>query len=153
MTCLDTQRMIIRFINDDLSLEELELFLDHVNSCSECREELEVYYALITAMKQLDEDEILYDDFSMELSAKLEKAQEKIIHSKFAYYRKNVAIVVVILITIFTINWRYIKKEEPVVIVRESNYRLRTVYQHHREGTLEADLQVYITEHQDKFME
>ena len=59
MTCLDTQRMIIRFINDDLSLEELELFLDHVNSCSECREELEVYYALITAMKQLDEDEIL----------------------------------------------------------------------------------------------
>lgn len=136
--------MIIEFINDDLSLEELELFLDHVNSCSECREELEVYYGLITAMKQLDEDKILYDDFSMELSAKLEKAQERIIHSKFAYYRKNVAIVVVILITIFAINWRYSKIEEPVVIVRESNHRLRTVYQYHMETALEADLQTYI---------
>lgn len=138
--------MIIGFINDELSLEDLELFLDHVNSCSECREELEVYYGLITAMKQLDDDKILYDDFSMELSSKLEKAQEKIIHSKFAYYRKNVAIVVVILITIFTINWRYIKKEEPVVIVRESNHKLRIVYHHRKETTLEADLQVYFTE-------
>lgn len=153
MTCLDTQRMIIGFINDDLSLEELELFLDHVNSCSECREELEVYYGLITAMKQLDDDKILYDDFSMELSSKLEKAQEKIIHSKFAYYRKNVAIVVVILITIFTINWRYIKKEEPVVIIRESNHRLRTVYQHYKETTLEVDLQAYFTEHEYEFVE
>lgn len=144
--------MIIDFINDNLSLDELELFLDHVNSCSECREELEVYYGLITAMKQLDEDKILYDDFSMELSAKLEKAQEKIIHSKFAYYRKNVAIIVVILITIFTINWKYSKIKEPVIIVRESNHRLRTVYHHHKETTLEADLQEYITEHKYEFI-
>jgi hypothetical protein len=142
---METQRKITPFINDELSLKETEAFIDHVNSCSECREELEVYYALLTAMKQLDEDKILYDDFSMELSAKLERAQEKIIHAKFAYYRKKGALLLIILLAAIALNWRYSgRKPEPVVIVKESNFRLRTKFQRTRENALEQRLQVYL---------
>lgn len=145
MTCMEAQRKITPFINDELTLKETEVFIDHVNSCSECREELEVYYALLTAMKQLDEDKILYDDFSMELSAKLEKAQERIIHAKFAYYRKKGALILIILLAMVVLNWRYSgRKAEPVVIVKESDFRLRTKFQRTRENTLEQKLRIYL---------
>jgi hypothetical protein len=149
---METQRMITPFINDELSLKETEAFVDHVNSCPECREELEVYYALLTAMKQLDEDKILYDDFSMELSAKLEKAQERIIHAKFAYYRKKGAVLLIILLFILALNWRYNGKKEPVVIITESDFRLRLKYQSTREDPLDAALQTFM-EKQEKIAE
>lgn len=145
MTCMETQKMITPFINDELTLEETELFIDHVNSCLECREELEVYYALLTAMKQLDEDKILYDDFSMELSAKLDKAQEKIINAKFTYYRKKGALLLIILIVLAVVSWRYSgRREEPVVIVKESDFRLQIKYQRTKENSLEQKLQSYL---------
>lgn len=139
--------MITPFINDELTLNETEMFIDHVNSCTECREELEVYYALLTAMKQLDDDQILFDDFSMELSAKLEKAQENIIHAKFTYYRKKGVLMLVILIVMVAMNWRYSgRKPEPVVIVRESNFSLRLKHQRVREKLLDLDLHSYMEE-------
>lgn len=145
MTCMEAQRKITPFINDELSLKETEAFIDHVNSCSECREELEVYYALLTAMKQLDEDKILYDDFSMELSAKLERTQEKIIHAKFAYYRKKGALILIILLAALAVNWRYSgRKTEPVIIVKESDFRLRTRFLRSGSNSLEKSLQVYM---------
>ncbi|HPU63531.1 MAG TPA: zf-HC2 domain-containing protein [Mobilitalea sp.] len=71
MTCMEAQSLITRFINDELEIVELEEFIKHIESCSECREELEVYYALLTAMKQLDEDKNLSQDFSQELQEKI----------------------------------------------------------------------------------
>lgn len=46
MDCKRIQSMIIPYIRDELNNEELELFLDHINSCKECREELEIYYII-----------------------------------------------------------------------------------------------------------
>jgi len=68
---MEAQSLITRFINDELEIVELEEFIKHIESCSECREELEVYYALLTAMKQLDEDKNLSQDFSQELQEKI----------------------------------------------------------------------------------
>ena len=77
MTCIKAQSMIVSFVDNKLSIEELEEFLDHVNSCKTCREELEVYYTLLTAMKQLNEDRNLSDNFSLELKEKLGKSTRK----------------------------------------------------------------------------
>ena len=46
MDCKRIQSMIIPYIRDELNNEDLELFLDHINSCKECREELEIYYII-----------------------------------------------------------------------------------------------------------
>jgi hypothetical protein len=123
---MKVQSMITPFINDKLNLKETEEFIDHVQSCPDCREELEVYYALLTAMKQLDEDRNLSDDYSLELSAKLEREQEKIIHAKFTYYRKKGILLLIILLIAFCFSIRYTSlRNQEKNIVTESNFKLR----------------------------
>ncbi len=125
MTCSKAQSLITPFINDKLELKELEEFISHVRTCKECREELEVYYALLTAMKQLDEDQNLSDDFSLELSEKLEREQEKIVHTKFVYFRKKGIMLLIILLmtTFFSLQHYFTQKEN--ARVTESRYQLR----------------------------
>ena len=126
MTCSKTQSLITPFIHDELELKELEEFISHVRACKECREELEVYYALLTAMKQLDEDKNLSDDFSLELSEKLEREQEKIVHAKFLYYRKKgIMIVIILLLTTFFSLQHYFTQKERVNMVTDSEFQLR----------------------------
>ena len=90
MTCMEAQALITPFINDKLTITELEQFLDHVEECSECMEELKVYFALLTALRQLDEKEEVSSDFDQELRRKIKEAQEKILHAKIVHIRKRV---------------------------------------------------------------
>jgi predicted anti-sigma-YlaC factor YlaD len=99
--------MITPFINDKLGIKEMELFLDHITACKNCREELQFYYALLTAMKQLDEDRDLTGDYEQELNEKLERAQEKILHSKYVYYRKKAILMIAIIFLTFIVNLAY----------------------------------------------
>lgn len=78
MTCMEAQQMILPFINDQLTLEQAEAFLCHMDSCADCREELEVYFALLTAMKQLDEDQELSDNYPEDLRRKIAGIREQI---------------------------------------------------------------------------
>jgi len=144
---MKAQSLITPFINDKLNLKETEEFIDHVQSCPECREELEVYYALLTAMKQLDEDKTLSDDYNMELSSKLERAQEKIIHAKFTYYRKKGVLLLVILLIVFLTSFRYTSiNKEKENIVTESNYRLRISFRQERFDYYETLLKIQLRE-------
>ena len=47
MTCKQVQKKIIDFINDDMDVKELGTFIEHLESCDECKEEYDVYYTLI----------------------------------------------------------------------------------------------------------
>lgn len=142
MTCLKAQRLITPFINDDLNIRDLEEFVEHVHTCKECREELEVYYALLTAMKQLDEDKNLSDDFSLELSEQLDKAREKIVHVRFLYYRKKGILILIIafLAFLFSVQHYFTKKveENPVT---DSDFRLRISYRQERYEKLKEELE------------
>ena len=72
MECKRVMELMTQFINDQLEAEDVQAFLDHIDSCPECREELEVNYSLMTAMKQLDEDTDLSDNYIEELNQKIE---------------------------------------------------------------------------------
>lgn len=48
--------MVTRFIDHSLSMNELEGFLDHIEHCPSCYDELETYFIVHEAMQQLDED-------------------------------------------------------------------------------------------------
>lgn len=50
--------MINGFLNDTLTVEELDQYLKHLRSCPECREELEMYFILYRTLAQLDEDDL-----------------------------------------------------------------------------------------------
>lgn len=147
MTCMEAQSLITAFINDELEIDKLEEFIGHIQSCDECNEELEVYYALLTAMKQLDEDRNLSNDFHQELKEKLERSQERIIHLRYNYYRKKgVLFVIIILVTaFFSLYYNFIPKEQ-VNPVEESSFRLRTSFMENRFNKPTDELEKYFEE-------
>lgn len=96
MNCIDVQRLIMPFINDELDIVQLEEFIHHVRSCSNCMEELEVYYVLLAGMKQLDEDKELSTNFHQDLIDLLKNSEERIIHHKLVHIRKRIILVMLI---------------------------------------------------------
>ena len=47
MDCRTAESMVTRFIDHSLSVNELEEFLDHIEHCSSCYDELETYKLLL----------------------------------------------------------------------------------------------------------
>lgn len=74
MNCRAAEGMVTRYINHTLSIEELEEFLEHVQSCSSCYEELETYFIVHEAILQLDENN---GDEAMDLRDLLEQDLKK----------------------------------------------------------------------------
>ncbi len=79
MTCREAEQMIMPYINGQLTDEELEEFLIHVKDCSECREELEIYFTVDCGIRQLDDDIGVYD-IRGALERSLEQSWERIRH-------------------------------------------------------------------------
>lgn len=94
--------MIMPFINEQLDDGDLEVFLEHIKTCPECMEELEVYYTLITSMKQLDDDEELSDDYHQDLVDLLNKSETGIENKKSRHKLKNLTLMIVVGIIVLT---------------------------------------------------
>lgn len=107
MTCIKAQGMITPFINNKLDIKDTEEFLEHVKSCPDCMEELEFYYTLLTGMKQLDEDKNLSNNFRLELSGAIKKAEEKIVHARYTYYRKISILILFMILLAFLFGISY----------------------------------------------
>jgi len=44
------------YIRHELDTGQMEEFLEHIDHCAECREELEIYYTVEVGIRQLDSD-------------------------------------------------------------------------------------------------
>lgn len=73
MTCMEAEKMVIPYINDKLSVTELEDFIEHIETCDNCREELEIHYMVDVGLKKLDEADGTYDIVG-DLKRKLEES-------------------------------------------------------------------------------
>jgi hypothetical protein len=96
MNCIEVQRLMMPFIDNKLSMEQLEEFMQHIRSCPDCMEELEVHYILLTGMRRLDADKELSDNFHEDFIELLSEYEEKIVHYKFAHIRKRIILILVI---------------------------------------------------------
>lgn len=56
MKCSTARQMIRPYLSGDLSDSELSGFLEHIDSCSECYDELEVYYAIYQTLRGEKDD-------------------------------------------------------------------------------------------------
>ena len=101
MTCSEAQSYITPFINDKLDSKQIEEFLIHIEKCEDCKEELEVYYTLLTGMKQLEEESDLSSDCHLAFENKLKKEEEKIINKKIISIRKRVVLIILICVVSF----------------------------------------------------
>lgn len=102
MDCKQAQGLIAAFINEQLNdEEEMKAFLEHVETCAECREELEVTYSLMTAMKQLDEDTDLSDNYIADLNHKIEECYLEGLRKKRSRARRRMVLAVLIFLLVF----------------------------------------------------
>ncbi|WP_455715461.1 anti-sigma factor family protein [Anaerosporobacter sp.] len=104
MTCKEAQGLIMPYINDELDVGQLEKFLEHVEYCPDCKEELEVYFTLLTGMRQLDEDKNLSGDFHIDFEKSLRKSEERINRTKLNYARKRIIYVIICLVFCIMVN-------------------------------------------------
>ena len=54
VTCQEAEHLVTPYINDELTGDETEAFLAHIESCRNCQEELEIYFMVDVGLKQLD---------------------------------------------------------------------------------------------------
>ena len=46
VTCREAERLVMPYINGSITDGELKEFLKHIETCEECREELEIYFTV-----------------------------------------------------------------------------------------------------------
>lgn len=79
MNCRIAEGMVNRYIDHTLPLNDLEDFLEHIEKCSSCYDELATYFIVHKAMQQLDEkqeDSVL--DFKELLEEDIRKSKRYI---------------------------------------------------------------------------
>ena len=54
MNCIEARRMVTPFIKRELSDKETEQFLKHIEHCSDCMDELDIYFTVYKALDTLD---------------------------------------------------------------------------------------------------
>ncbi len=79
LTCKEAEKMVMPYIDNQLSETELEAFVQHVEQCTSCKEELEIYYTVFLGLRQLESGTGMYDvagalEESLETSAFLIRA-------------------------------------------------------------------------------
>ena len=87
MDCRTAEGMVSSYIEHKLPVNELEEFLDHVESCSSCYDELETYFIVHEVTKQLDDDEKEEDlDFKQLLENDIKKSRQYIKKEKLRHF-------------------------------------------------------------------
>ena len=115
MNCLTAQSLISKYVNDELSNLELEAFLNHVEDCVDCMEELRIYYILSKGMQQLDDDKVINYNFHQQFEDSLDEARHKIMASSMKKMRKMIFInfIIIIFPLMFTYSYnrdKYLKQ-------------------------------------------
>mgnify|MGYP000015344152 FL=1 len=84
LDCRTAESMVARYINHTLKTDELEEFLDHIEHCSSCYDELETYFIVNKVTQQLVEQEdgcVL--DFQNLLEQDIRKSRRYIHHKRY----------------------------------------------------------------------
>lgn len=76
MNCKDAEKKIPYFLQDELDGSKLEAFVEHVENCPECKEELSIQFLVAEGLERLEGG----NNFNLqkELLMKLDDAQHRI---------------------------------------------------------------------------
>lgn len=91
MECSEFQKNIQPFIYGQLSMLKEEEMLEHLLSCKECNEELEIYYTIINCIKELDGKLETSDNYHGEYNDFIEKTRREIRKYKKNRFRRRIA--------------------------------------------------------------
>lgn len=84
--CLQVTKMIPAFIADELSYEELEQFMEHIEECESCREELSIQFLVEVGLNSLEAGNTF--DLQQELNIALEEVEKRV--QVYRFFRQTV---------------------------------------------------------------
>ncbi|MCH5269050.1 MAG: zf-HC2 domain-containing protein [Lachnospiraceae bacterium] len=93
MKCREAQKLLIPFIDDKLNAKELEAFLQHMDSCANCREEYDVYYTMLMGMRYLESDSA--GELKMNSEKKLRAAEDALLKYKIVFVVKVILLIII----------------------------------------------------------
>ena len=88
MTCKDAEKLIPLFLDDDLDNKDLADFLDHVDTCPECKEELTIQFLVKVGMQRLEDGNTF--NLAGELNSLLKDARKRLRHRKYLVFTSYV---------------------------------------------------------------
>lgn len=95
MDCKQIQNMIIPYIRNELNNNDIEDFLEHIQTCKTCREELEIYYIIEHGLNSDYSDKNF--DIEKSLSDKIKASNmfvSRLRLTKIFYYALNTLLVI-----------------------------------------------------------
>ena len=105
LQCLKATKMIPAFIADELSHRELEQFMEHIEECENCREELSIQFLVEVGLNSLEAGNTF--DLQEELNTALEEARKKVKIYRFfrhgLFILECIGIAAVLLLTVLLI--------------------------------------------------
>ncbi len=73
MTCKEVEKTIPLFLKDDLDTDDLREFLEHIEQCGECREELSIQFLVRVGLSRLEAGNVF--DLKNELDYRMDEAE------------------------------------------------------------------------------
>ena len=73
--CKQMEKLIPQFLDDDLDNQDLADFLDHIDNCPECKEELTIQFLVRVGMQRLEDGNTF--NLVRELDRELAEAKKK----------------------------------------------------------------------------
>lgn len=104
MECMEAQRKITDFINGKLDRNTTEEFLQHIEKCRECKEELEIYYIFFIGIKQLDEDKMGVLNLHMDFEQHLAIVNEKMRRQRLFLLEKKVTFIIILILVVLWVS-------------------------------------------------
>ncbi len=71
MICKEIENMIPSFLADDLDTDDLREFMEHVDNCDECMEELSIQFLVLEGLARLETGNVF--DLQNELEIRLDE--------------------------------------------------------------------------------
>lgn len=150
MNCREAQQLMSSFIEDKMDEETLEAFIDHVRNCPSCYDDLEVYYMVMSGIRQLDEEEDA--DFINGLKNKLKEKEAWLRHQKKVRFRRWIgaclAAFILVLGTMGFFFYRYMEVSERQRLVAEFQKSIYSMFNitptpvEEQESAQRADVQI-----------
>ena len=105
MDCKDVMKMIPDFLNEDLKGRELKSFVEHMEKCKDCKEELSIQFLVQEGMARLEDGDIF--DVQNEFDRVMEDARRKMqigrLINYFVYGVEALAIITIVTIIVLII--------------------------------------------------
>lgn len=102
MTCKEFERLIPDFLERKMNHLTLKKFIEHMETCEECHEELKIQFLVTGVVQYLEEGDAF--DLQSELEQRLEDARKKVqFRTAFLYLSAGLETLAIALIVGFVI--------------------------------------------------